>query len=193
MRSSVGQARDIAKEPELIAGGTRKSKRDSTRKSKGDNHKHENATLGHCLGVYGKQQSSSSLHITGSMLSLSASPCPACLPGHGQCREARNLVVEGDSVYLPWGEIRGVGCLWGAATCHRVASCRCAAALNTAHSFNKQTVVPWQLCSVSLRKLDRYKKNRYVFFNSVTAYAKGLSQSVCRREAKHLGGHGHCS
>lgn len=189
----MGQARDMAKEPELIAGGTRKSKGDSTRKSKDDNHKHENATLGHCLGVYGKQQSSSSLHITGSVLALSASPCPACLPGHGQCREARTLVVEGDSACLPWGEIRGVGCLWGAATCHRVASCQCAAALNTAHSSNKKTVVPWQLCSVSLRKLDRYKKTRYVFFNSVTAYAKGLSQSVCRMEAKHLGGHGQCS
>lgn len=43
------QAGDVAKEPELTAEGPRESK--------DVNHRDENATLGHCLGWYGKEQS----------------------------------------------------------------------------------------------------------------------------------------
>lgn len=125
MRSFARQVGDIAKEPELTA--------EAPRKSKGGSHEDENATLGHCLGLYSKEQSGSWLHITGSGLALSASSCPTCWDTGGSWKLVLWWPKETPCVCHGVRAVSRllVGCSQRAATCHHMACCWCVAVLNT--------------------------------------------------------------
>lgn len=179
MRSCARQAGDITKEPELIAEGPRKSK--------GGNRKDKNATLRRCLGLYSKEQS-----VAGC---TSPAPCWPCQPALAQLAgSTRKLVLRWPTLCMfatGWEHVSRlfVGSSQCAATCHCMACCWRVAALNTVQGFNKHTVLPGQLCSAYCLEDNRIGIKRPAT-SAFNAYPKGLSQSVCRTEAKHLGGHG---
>lgn len=98
------QAGDIAKMPELTAEGPRKNK--------GRNHKNKESTLGPCLGLYSKEESTACHQLHAGHVSQLL---PALLEVQ-QHQGAHTSMAKGSTACLPQGESVRAEYFWGAAS-----------------------------------------------------------------------------